>query len=519
MTYELTRLFIKIMFACRIPKNHIKYELRQVKEIAMTEKDIIKRIVIVFILLIALVFGHIFMKPYLPSIVSKYDDLKQTLLGKEAKTITENSTEENETSQETVQETKSKIDPSQLIRIEFTGSNRKGELNYTIQKSVIHDLKNLSMEEKNQFLDSLKVTFSKEKQLSNQDLIQVKVSTDKKFESYLGTLSFEQKVSGLSEKESFTIKSLEDDINVEFSGFNGKGNATLHTDFVSPFDQLKVIIDQPKANYSNGDELRIIFNQDSIRKLEELGYSIAEDDELIVKVEDLEDPIKIKKEDIDKHVVVNFMGTSGVGEVKLDTTFQPPLSTFLNNESFDIENNGQIRNNEEVTIKIKPDVLDKMKDKGLELTEPIEMTRKAQNLPEVSESIDQTKNVKELIKKINADIEQKYPDTLFGSFDTKLERYYYRPFHVQNDLIKVENSTQDGTLIAVFTVDTLSKDKKEKIKTETLVYGYTNLYTNSKNEIKLKEAKVYEYKYDNTYTLESVFQLIEGYNFKAIKFK
>ncbi len=481
----------------------------------MTENDIKKRIFFTSLLLIALIIGYAYAKPYIPQIVSKYNDIKTSIIGDSTKEKTsEEITQEVETTSQQVEQ----IPLAKLVDINFSGDNGHGQAEYELNDDLIQNLDSLTEDEKKEFTDSLSISFSKENELSNQEKINVIVDVSKKYTKYLDSQSFEVEVSELEEQESFSISLLKEDIDIEYKGFNGKSTAILKTDFKTPFDQLTTIIDQPKTNYSNGDQIRIILTEDSIKKLEDMGYQVKENNALTFKVEGLEEPIKIKHEDIDKHVVINFVGTSGVGKAKIDTTFQPPLSKFLNDKAFVIQNDGNIRNNEEVSIRIHPDVIKKLKDEGFEFEEEIEMIRSANNLPEVSEELESTKNVKDLLEKIQKEIDRKYPETLFGSFDIKLERYYYRPFHVENDIIDVENSTHDGTLIAVYTINTLSKDKKEQLKSERLIFGYTDLYINSKNEIKLKSGKQFLKSYDDTYSLDSIFQIIEGYHFKAIKF-
>ncbi|MGY4104177.1 hypothetical protein ACWOA0_01005 [Ignavigranum ruoffiae] len=514
----------------------------------MTEKDIRKKIYIVIIILILLVGGYVISRPYLPTVEKKYQEFNQAMQSifnpqpesseqsqetspeltsqsespehSETTEVTSQQSSE-ETSEETTTSTEQKLSLAlqDYVELEFKGIDQMGEVSARFDKAKLESV--LSEYEwsssVDEISDQIHFQVNPDKDLANQDRIKVSLTQD--LPNIFKNDYFYATVKGLKVQPKFSQEDLKKAIEISYQGFSGTGKAVLESHFQAPFEDLEVYLTDDSQNLKNGDQITIALTQPSLKLLEDQDYLVENEGKISYTVAGLEEPETLSLETLNRHVVVNFVGTSGVGQARIDTTFQPPYSNFLNKEAFEVENNGAIRNNDVVKIKIKPEILEKMKEAGLLVEEQGQIERQAQNMLQVAEQFKDLKDWQNLIKKIDEKIKQKYPDTLFGAYEIKTERYYYRPYHTANDLLELENVTQDGTIVGVYTITSYDRDKKQVRDTETEVFGFTDLFVNDENQLTSDKYTEYSYKYDNTYTLDSVFQILEGYNFKAVKLK
>lgn len=513
----------------------------------MTEKDIRKKIYIVIIILILLVGGYIISQPYLPGIQKKYQEFSQAVQqifnpGSESTEQIENSATETvkdnhsetpsstsdesleETSTETSEATTSSQANLQLtlqdfVKVDYQGLDQAGQAQVQIdQEKLANALVGTPWEaDLDSLVKQIHFQVSPKQDLANDD--RIKVSLVQALPEIFKNDYFYDTVKGLKVQPKFSQDNLKKAIKIDFQGFSGTGKASIQSNFQAPFEDLEVYMLEDNQNLKNGDQITVALTQPSIKLLEDQDYLIENDGQVKYTVAGLEEPETLTLDNLNKHVVVSFIGTSGAGEARIDTTFQPPYSEFLNNDAFEIENNGSIRNKDQVKIKIKTDILDKMKEAGLLVEEQGQIERQADNMLQVAEQFKDLKDWQNLIQKIDEKIKQKYPDTLFGAYEIKAERYYYRPFHTENDLLTLENVTQDGTIVGVYTITSYDRDKKQVRNTETEVFGFTDLFVNDQMELNTDKYTEYSYKFDNTYTLDAVFQLLEGYDFKAVKLK
>jgi hypothetical protein len=80
------------------------------------------------------------------------------------------------------------------------------------------------------------------------------------------------------------------------------------------------------------------------------------------------------------------------------------------------------------------------------------------------------------------------------------------------------NSGGNGNLIKVFTIKSYSGGTEGKLeKTQTVILGYSNIILNDKKEANVAEITEIEDSKDDTYSLESVIKLYEGYGYTEVK--
>lgn len=555
----------------------------------MTEKDLIKKVITIIILLILLVGGYILVKPYIPIIESKYQQLSKSVVeifsgeetSQEPTTVSQvanetrsessnevttgslqesaslispasqNSAEQTDRSQANNDETPSTevesattmatqttsnplttaneistvvpqqkaLDLEKYLTINFTGYDGSGAIDYRINMEQLRKMWTLSAEEFQSFIQSLSLDYDGAGHLKNQDQVSVTLTSNDTYRAYIAHPTFTVTVNGLKKQPVFTRKAIENALRLTYQGFSGSGTLGFDYQFNAPFGNLKLVIQNPKDDYRNGDKITIALTEASKASLEEQGYLVENSGIIQVALTQFKEPETISTEMINKHVVVSFLGTSGVGTARIDTTFQPPYSNYLNDKSFIVENNGAIKNNDNVKITVDEAIVAKMKENGLILENNGLIERTADNMREVSPDLKQIANWQDLIARLDEKMKQKFPDTLFGAYEVKTERYYYRPYHTPNDLIQIKDASLDGTIIGVYTIETYDRDKKVLRSTTREIFGYTDLFIDPNKKVNLDTLTEYSYSFDSTYTLDAVYQIMEGYNFKAVKLK
>lgn len=79
-------------------------------------------------------------------------------------------------------------------------------------------------------------------------------------------------------------------------------------------------------------------------------------------------------------------------------------------------------------------------------------------------------------------------------------------------------SSQNGNLIKIFTVKQYSGGPEGKLEeTKTVIYGYSDIILNDKKEANVADLTEISDSKDDTYSLESVIKLYEGYGYKEVK--
>lgn len=324
---------------------------------------------------------------------------------------------------------------------------------------------------------------------------------------------------------------LSDYVEVNFSGYDTMGTASYYIDedrlinetfdvssttildldfetiaeIESMLSAFTIELDQDK-DLSNGQEVVVKLNVDN-NKTDKLKTK----DELKVTVTGLEEPKKLSDEEIEKHVVVNFNGVSGKGESMIDSTFSEDLSSL----SFETAQDGQIKNGDDVVVALTESSRESLKSNGYVLTGKGQASFKAAGLDEVAAKPSAITNLEDIERLISEGINRQYQDSSWlYKYEIIKESTYYRQFNREGDSGSFWNSSpSNGTLVNVYTIKQYEQDGKLD-DTFTAVYGFTDIILDENKKSNVAEINEYSDTYDNTYSLESVEKLLEGYGYE-----
>lgn len=336
-------------------------------------------------------------------------------------------------------------------------------------------------------------------------------------------------------------KNMVDYIDVSFSGLNTQGIATYEIDYEKlykdtldykedsdfPTDEIlkemenlsesfKVKLDKDK-NLSNGDKINISISvNDKKTKLIKSGESS-------VIVEGLSEPQKLTTKDVEKYLVINFNGVSGRGESKIDNT----LPNELKFVKFEIENEGKLKNGDEVNILLAEDSESSLHEAGYILEKEFSPKIKVSGLDMVASKAEDIKNLDDIKRMIDEGIKREYkssPENKYSfdyQYEIKEERLLYRAFSNENDDSSSwfwGNSSNNGNLVKIFTIKRFTGGPEGKLEDQsTVIYGFSDIILDSNNNANVAEITEISNVKDNTYSLESVFKLYEGYGYTEVK--
>ncbi|MCK0473229.1 hypothetical protein [Halalkalibacter sp. APA_J-10(15)] len=260
---------------------------------------------------------------------------------------------------------------------------------------------------------------------------------------------------------------------------------------------------------SNGDEVvvKLMVDENKTKKL-------TTKDELKVTVSGLDEPKQLSDEEIEKNVVVNFNGVSGKGSLMIDTTFIDDLSKL----TFESSQDGEIKNGDTVVVGLTEDAKDSLPSLGYVLTGEGAVQFQASGLEEVAESPSDIANLEDIERLISEGINREYQDSPWGFYKYEIikESTYYRQFKRDEDSNSIwGNSPSNGTLVSVYTIKSYGSDEKLE-RTFTAIYGFTDIILDENNKANVAEINEYSDSYDDTYSLESVEKLLEGYGYQLI---
>ncbi|WP_053071863.1 hypothetical protein [Ornithinibacillus contaminans] len=327
---------------------------------------------------------------------------------------------------------------------------------------------------------------------------------------------------------------LSDYVEVHFEGYDTMGTATYEVDeeqlVKDTFEVSENVfdldpetlneIDDMLSSYSveldndtdlsNGDDVivKLKVNDDKTKKLKTK-------DELKVTVSGLEEPEKLSDEEIEKNVVVNFNGVSGKGTLKIDSTFSDDLSGL----SFESTQDGEIKNGDTVVVGLTETARDSLASLGYVLTGEGKAEFKATGLDVVAEKPSDIVNLEDIERLISEGINREYQDSSYGFYKYEIIKgnTYYRQFERDEDSSSFWGSSpSNGTLVNVYTIKKYGS-KGELEDTFTAIYGYTDIILDGDNKANVADINDYSDTYDNTYSLESVEKLLEGYGYQLVE--
>lgn len=328
----------------------------------------------------------------------------------------------------------------------------------------------------------------------------------------------EIEVTGLEILKPFDDERIAEAVNLIFTGYNGYGQVSLDYAFNRPYEDLSLELASDSQGLANGDQVVVALTNESKEILQQQEYSLPGDGQIEVEVTGLPEAIQVPDDLLSKHVVTNFVGTSGVGQMQIDTTFQPPYSDYLSEKSFYSDQDGAIENGEEVLIRLKVEAWQELFDHGLIVSETgQQFSRRADNLRLVLEEAGDIPQLDDLLDRINTAVTVRYSESsLFAAHEVKLEGIYYRPYHVVNDLIDIEGASQDGVLVALYRVDIYDRGKQKLQETIHVLEGYSDLFIDAEGNVDMNDLVDYNYDFNSSYSLDSIVQMLKGYEFKRV---
>lgn len=332
-------------------------------------------------------------------------------------------------------------------------------------------------------------------------------------------------------------KDLGDYVDVTFTGLDTQGTASydvnmeqlfkdvlgydLSTDFpdeksANEMNQIaegfKIKLDKDK-NLSNGDKIKLSISVDKNKTDKIIGG------EKEFTVEGLEEPLVLTNDEVVKHLVVNFSGVSGRGKAKIDNTLKAPLN-YMN---FQITQDGELKNGEMASVVIDQELKDQLINNGYVLAEDFGPTFEVKGLQVAAEKATDIANVKDLERMIDEQVKRRYqdilPDSSIGTkYEISLEKLLYRQFHNEVDKENFNAANDNGNFIGVYTIKKSSGGADSQLKDQfTAIIGFSGIYLDDQNRANPAAVKEINRTKDNTYSLESVFQLYEGYGYSEMK--
>lgn len=316
---------------------------------------------------------------------------------------------------------------------------------------------------------------------------------------------------------------------VYFEGYNSYGTAKAYIDeeqlikslynfdeeidFVDKETQMEImtLLDSVKVKVenneglSNGDKVKVIVNVDQ-DKTKKIKGGTKE-----VEVNGLEEPDVLTTADTEKHLVPVFSGSSGRGKLKFENTFPDRL----NNVNFEIKNNGKLSNGDEAELVINDDLKEQLLRYGYILEDSFNPTFKVKGLNVVANKAEEIANLEDIKRLINEEIQKEYRKTYSYTYNVQLEKYMYRQF--ENNEKEVSRRESTGNFIALFTVSQYSGDQLNK--TFVVARGFSDIYLDADNKANIADLmknRINE-RMDQSYSLETVTQMYEGYGYEVVK--
>ncbi|MEC1177309.1 hypothetical protein P9B03_02335 [Metasolibacillus meyeri] len=273
-----------------------------------------------------------------------------------------------------------------------------------------------------------------------------------------------------------------------------------------------------KENLSNGDKITVTVTVDP-----EMTKRLKEKSERVFEVSGLPEGTKITAADLEKNVIVTFKGANGKGIVSnIDKTFESDLS-FLN---FEVENDGELKNGEQAKISLTQETIERLNDSDFILDGDGSFTVEITGLINYAQSANEITNLDDIKRMLSEGINRKYKNSSeqysWGRvYEINLEGIFYRQFEKKVDegfSWQSNLGDSNGNLVGVYSVKEFSGGTEGKLnKKFTIVYGFSNLVLDENNKVNLTELIEISKGYDDTYSLESVLKLMEGYNYMEFK--
>lgn len=188
-------------------------------------------------------------------------------------------------------------DVTDYVKVSFSGMDGAGRAEFSVaEDKMFEDIFDMdsdsfdkdTLKEMMQISDAYKTKMDKEKNLSNGDRVKVTVSVDEDTTDKLNGGEKVFTVKDLEEPKKLTSQDVEDKLDVEFAGANGRGEAiTINNRFDSGLSAINFKVEN-NGKLKNGEDAKIILENDDVKDhLLRYGYVLADDFQPTVKVEGL----------------------------------------------------------------------------------------------------------------------------------------------------------------------------------------------------------------------------------------
>lgn len=322
---------------------------------------------------------------------------------------------------------------------------------------------------------------------------------------------------------------------MSFSGMDGYGEAMYDLDYDSLYSKLteEENFEAEEELMHSGDAIELsvdqgndLSNDDVVNlsidvKSDDMKYFVGGEKEFTV--EGLEEPTEVTTEEVEKGIVVNFLGASGQGKAQIDNT----LSSPLNSVEFSIENDGTLKNGDKPEIILADDSDQHLHNEGYILEDNFNPTVEVKGLDVVAEKAEDIKNLKDIKRMIDEEVNRQYNNSddsfSFVTYETEKQDLMYRQFKEldsddESDNYYNNDKNSNGSLIGIYSVKEFSDEEKNDLEKEyTAIVGFTNIIINEDNETNVSKMEDFKEVKDDTYSLESIIQLYEGNGYTKLK--
>lgn len=289
------------------------------------------------------------------------------------------------------------------------------------------------------------------------------------------------------------------------------GDPDLMREIERAYDSYEISLDKDE-NLSNGDTVTVIIAVDEEKSK---GLKGGEKE---FTVEGLQEPEVITTEEVEKHIVIDFIGSSGRGRARVENTFNNELSSL----EFEVENDGQLTNGDQVTLAIDEEFERELLNEGYKLEDGFNPTYEVKGLNVFAEKAEDIKNLDDIKRMIEEEAKRDYNENPEWNFEAmyklKEELFMYRQFDEENnDSGWSGDESTDGALVGVYSVEEYNNKEDKELQDEFIyIVGFNNTRLDDNNEVNVsKMNKISDVK-DNTYSLETVIQLYEGRGFEKL---
>lgn len=288
-----------------------------------------------------------------------------------------------------------------------------------------------------------------------------------------------------------TVK-LADYVDVEFTGYDKVGQATFDIDKEQLYEdvlgvksekdledediqqKIATITSQTSVKLENTNDLE---NGDTVTIITEVNEDRVDNIEggkKEITVEGLEELKTLSEEDVLDNIDIEFVGTDGRGFIHIENEFETDSDfSSLTNLEFEVENDGYLENDEEVTIVPNEKDKNNLPTSGYEIDDDFALTVTVEGLKPVASNIDDIENFDEIEEMIDDEINDFYEDNISDVvivdtvvYDIKKEGYLYRPHRDYDDdatYLNVNEDLGETTLATVYSIQQYADEEKEEL--------------------------------------------------------